>query len=81
LKGRDWYDLLWYCGRPEGDFLEPNLEYLQSAIDQFSKSTGQPTWSAEEWRGRLRAKVEQIDFPDNQAGTQSPCFVHRLFRG
>jgi hypothetical protein len=47
------------------------LEYLQSAIDQFSKSTGQPTWSAEEWRERLRAKVEQIDFPANFAGQVS----------
>lgn len=71
LKGRDWYDLLWYCGRPEGEIVEPNLEYLQSAIDHFSKSTGQATWSAEEWRERLHAKVEQIEFPDNFAAQVS----------
>lgn len=31
-KGRDWYDLVWYRARRPA--VEPNLEFLQNALDQ-----------------------------------------------
>ena len=55
-KGRDWYDLLWYrAHRPP---TEPNLDLLQSALDQ---TQGPGRFAAEDWRSHLEDRLEQLD--------------------
>jgi hypothetical protein len=54
-KGRDWYDLLWYCGNR----IEPNLELLKNALEQ-KPSKWRP--EAERWRESLLSKAEQTDW-------------------
>jgi hypothetical protein len=41
IKGRDWYDLLWYIERG----VVPDLRLLQSAIDQHGPWAGEGQWS------------------------------------
>lgn len=55
LKGRDWYDLLWY--RSQVPPVEPNLEFLQAGIDQTEK----PAWPAGRWKERLLKALETLD--------------------
>lgn len=53
-KGRDFYDLIWYCGhRPP---IEPNLELLQAALAQTQKEP----FPAKEWRNILLKKLPTI---------------------
>jgi hypothetical protein len=55
-KGRDWFDLLWYRSlRPPQS---PNLELLQSALDQ---TEGAGTVDAARWQELLRARAAKID--------------------
>lgn len=55
-KGRDWYDLLWYCGkRPP---VEPNLEQLQNALDQ---TQGAGVFTAESWKEDIVKKIKTLD--------------------
>lgn len=56
LKGRDFYDLLWY--RTQRPPIEPNLELLQAALHQ----TQDKPWPAEEWKARLSTKLEEVDW-------------------
>ena len=52
LKGRDWYDFLWYgAKRPP---VEPNLGLLQAAVDQTEKIP----WKAHNWKNHLLEKME-----------------------
>lgn len=56
VKGRDWYDLLWYRGqRPP---VEPNLTLLQNALAQ---TEGQNTFDAGDWRSYLVDKLHLLD--------------------
>lgn len=68
VKSRDWYDWLWYRNKPEGEVIEPNLDYLQGAIDTFAQSSGTDPWSAEDWPVKLRARIEDNAFPDDLSG-------------
>jgi hypothetical protein len=54
-KGRDWYDLLWYLGKR----VEPNIGFLQNALDQQSSQ-----WCSDagDWRSALRALTLQADW-------------------
>jgi hypothetical protein len=55
-KGRDWYDLLWYCGRrPE---IEPNLTQLHNALIQ---TEGKGTYSANDWKNLCLSRLKQMD--------------------
>ena len=55
-KGRDWYDLLWYRGqRPSVD---PNLEQLQHALDQFH-DLGRLV--ASEWKDYIINQLSLLD--------------------
>jgi len=57
VKGRDWYDLLWYCSlRPP---LLPNVVFLQNALDQ---TLGHGEMCASQWREILTQKVANLDF-------------------
>lgn len=55
-KGRDWYDLLWYCSqRPP---IEPNLPLLQNALDQ---TEGAARFDAQDWRTLVRNRIDALD--------------------
>lgn len=55
LKGRDWYDLLWY--RSQRPPIQPNLQFLQKGINQMEK---QP-WLAFTWQERLLGQLQRLD--------------------
>lgn len=55
LKGRDWYDLLWY--RSQRPPIQPNLQFLQEGINQMEK---QP-WQADKWQERLLGQLRVLD--------------------
>ena len=57
-KGRDWYDLIWYCARK----IELNTTYLQSALKQ------QGEWKDKDlnvtkkwWLDALREKIQEVN--------------------
>jgi predicted nucleotidyltransferase component of viral defense system len=55
LKGRDWYDLVWFrtLRTPR---IEPNYVLLQNALHQTGAN-----WQAERWAGELRVKLDALD--------------------
>lgn len=55
-KGRDWFDLVWYCSRRP--VIKPNLTMLQNALDQ---TQGKSTFEAREWPGYLTSKIAELD--------------------
>ena len=56
MKGRDWYDFLWYRGqRPQP---EPNLALLQKALDQ---TQGINKVKAADWKKYLTEKMKHLD--------------------
>ena len=56
IKGRDWYDLLWY--RSHRPPIEPNIVLLENALDQ---TTGSGKANASKWKDELLKIVESID--------------------
>jgi hypothetical protein len=59
VKGRDWYDLLWYAGRA----VRPNFILLAAALDQTGPWAGQKTVIDEAWCHRAMAtKIGSMDF-------------------
>lgn len=58
IKGRDWYDLLWYLShRPAPN---PNLLLLQNALDQ---TQGAGNFDARNWRSMVTARLDRLDMP------------------
>jgi predicted nucleotidyltransferase component of viral defense system len=55
-KGRDWYDLLWYCGRRPK--VEPNLIQLHNALVQ---TQGKDVYSANDWKNICLSRVKRLD--------------------
>jgi hypothetical protein len=56
VKGRDWYDLVWYLSqRPP---VSPNLPLLQNALDQ-TRAAG--SHDARSWRGMVRDRLHSAD--------------------
>lgn len=55
-KGRDWFDLLWYRGRRPP--VEPNLVFLQNALDQ---TQGASRYDASRWREHVRERLDGFD--------------------
>lgn len=54
-KGRDWFDLLWYCAkRPP---VEPNEVLLQNALDQ----TAAEHLAASRWRDAVRTRLLKLN--------------------
>lgn len=59
LKGRDWYDFLWYTAR--GTLV--NYTLLTSALDQMGPWQGQDVQADQAWCGeKLRANIESTDW-------------------
>lgn len=59
IKGRDWYDLLWFTGRRVGI----NCEYLASALNQYGPWKGQRIQIDPSWVSiMLDKKIRTLDF-------------------
>ena len=56
VKGRDWYDLLWYLSQRPAPV--PNLAFLQNALDQ-TQGIGQ--YDAERWREHVGEHLQRLD--------------------
>jgi hypothetical protein len=70
VKGRDWYDLLWYLSqRPP---VEPNLPLLQNALDQTHRPA---KYDAREWQSLVSRRLASIDIKDI-AGDVQPFLEH-----
>ncbi len=57
LKGRDWYDFLWYTRRG----VTINFDLLKSSLQQFGLMNISP--SAEWLVSELRKKIQELDWP------------------
>jgi predicted nucleotidyltransferase component of viral defense system len=59
LKGRDWYDFIWYTARKT----PTNYALLSSALDQMGPWKGKHTQTDRNWCIRqLRARIEALDW-------------------
>ena len=61
VKGRDWYDFLWYVSRA----VHPNLALLSNAIDQQGPWAGQQIEATASWYlERLEERISGIDWQE-----------------
>jgi predicted nucleotidyltransferase component of viral defense system len=59
VKGRDWFDLLWYVSQE----IIPNLDLLQAGLQQQGPWQGQSIDVSQEWlKNSLANKIESIDW-------------------
>ncbi len=59
VKGRDWYDFLWYVARN----ITPNLNFLSSAINQQGPWAGQNLEMTPNWLlAELESKIHMLDW-------------------
>jgi len=70
VKGRDWYDLVWYAGRHP----QVNLAHLEQRLRQSGYWTRPEALASDDLRRLLREAVDRLDV--NQARTEVAPFVH-----
>jgi hypothetical protein len=59
VKGRDWYDFLWYMGRQ----VRPNLPLLANALQQQGPWNGAAPGVTHDWLAEhLAKKIDQVDW-------------------
>ncbi len=58
IKGRDWYDFVWYVGRK----VPVNLEHLKERLVQSGTWESAKTFTAEELASMLNTKISKLDF-------------------
>jgi len=58
VKGRDWYDFLWYVGRN----VKPNLLHLQTRLIQSGHFPETETLTLEKLKQKLLERIDQIDW-------------------
>lgn len=67
LKGRDWFDFLWYVRRS----VEPNLAHLRFAIDQYGPWAGDGAQVDATWlKEALALKIAEIDWASAAADVE-----------
>lgn len=59
-KGRDWFDFIWY----KSQNIEPNLAYLQSALQQFNQTNSITVDSASQLKQILTEKIKTISWQE-----------------
>ena len=75
LKGRDWFDFLWYVRRR----VSPNLEHLGNALEQHGPWAGQQVRPDSQWLKQAMAhKIESIDW--SRAASDVEPFVNEQDR-
>jgi hypothetical protein len=71
IKGRDWYDFLWYVGMN----IEPNYRYLSNMINQNGPWEGQGIKTNRTWlEHALKEKINTLDM--NVVKTDIQRFIH-----
>ena len=71
VKGRDWYDLIWYCGAR----VSLNHELLSAAIDQSGPWAGKHVKTSNTWvRDELRKTILHLDW--EKAREDVEPFIH-----
>lgn len=59
IKGRDWYDFLWYVSRKT----DLNYEFLSNALDQFGPWKNQGIRASKDWYlNEMARRIESIDW-------------------
>ncbi|MBP7867029.1 MAG: nucleotidyl transferase AbiEii/AbiGii toxin family protein [Acidobacteria bacterium] len=67
VKGRDWYDFMWYVSRRT----QPDLGLLQNALYQQGPWAGDPPQVTPEWlRQNMTAAIRRIDWDGTRADVQ-----------
>jgi predicted nucleotidyltransferase component of viral defense system len=57
IKGRDFYDLLWYLGQKE---LAPNFNFLNNALQQTH--SGYKQLDGSNWKNHIKERIINVDF-------------------
>ena len=70
VKGRDFYDLVWYLGRE----IPVHLAHLQARMEQTGPWTGRDPLTLEALRGRLSERFAEIDFEAAKSDVRP--FIH-----
>jgi predicted nucleotidyltransferase component of viral defense system len=67
IKGRDWFDFLWYVGHK----VKPNLRLLSNALEQFGPWKGKRVRADMNWYGKEMARrIRKIDWEKAKADVQ-----------
>ena len=75
VKGRDWYDFIWYINKN----INPNLDLLQNALDQFGPWAGQKPQADKKWlHFHFTQKITEIDW--NSAKQDVAPFINSMTR-
>lgn len=69
VKGRDWYDLIWYCAHHP----HLNLKHLEQRMRQSGDWSSQQTFDSQTFMKRLTAKINTLDI--KQARSEVAPFV------
>lgn len=57
VKGRDWYDFLWFVGKN----IPINLEHLQARMEQINKWDSKKKLTLVELKNLIHHKIEHVD--------------------
>jgi predicted nucleotidyltransferase component of viral defense system len=57
IKGRDWYDFLWFVGKK----IPINLDHLQARLEQIGVRSSQKILTLEELQELIHHKIDQLD--------------------
>ena len=72
VKGRDWYDFIWYSGAR----VKLNHELLSAALEQNGPWAGKHLKTSDEWvRDELKKKIASLDW--HLAREDVEPFIHR----
>lgn len=63
VKGRDWYDLVWYAGRG----VKPNLNHLRGRMEQTGHWPAGSNMEPADLRSLLDARISEVDFQEAAA--------------
>lgn len=67
IKGRDWFDFVWYVGRKT----VPNFEFLSNALDQFGPWKGKSVRANINWyRKEMSRRIKEVDWKKAKTDVQ-----------
>lgn len=67
IKGRDWFDFLWYVARK----IKPNFEFLSNALDQFGPWKGKiPKANISWYQKEMSKRIKSVDWAKAKADVQ-----------
>ena len=71
IKGRDWYDFIWYVSKK----IKPNLKHLAAALEQLGPWKNQAIVLSEQWFIQtMREKIISIDWQETKSDIEN--FLH-----